>query len=395
MKTVLGLDRIGEFASMFKGKRIGLITNSSGVDSRWRTNVEVFTDAGFAITRIFTPEHGMYGKRAARPVEDDVYPGYAIPMVSLFGKKQRPEAGQLQDLDLLVYDIQDVGLRYYTYIYTMTYCMEAAAQQGIPFVVLDRSNPLGNRIISGGRIRPELRSFIGDYELPVRYGLTCGELGRYFLRNKGISMDYRVIAMEHYTRDMYYSDTGQLWNIPSPALTDFESTICYCGGCFAGATSLSDGRGSPEPFRMYGAPYVDMRRLYQEMKREAAQEDVVFRERAFIPTEGVYQGQVCFGLEFAPLRKDLDFLPTALTLLRQTARMYPEAFTLRDGEAGEKHLSYQTGSWKTEQYLKGAVTRKELLEEWETQSAAFAKEAEPVRIYTSREEEHHEIIYDR
>ena len=104
---------------------------------------------------------------------------------------------------------------------------------------------------------------------------------------------------------------------------------------------------------------------------------------------------MCFGLEFAPLRKDLDFLPTALTLLRQTARMYPEAFTLRDGEAGEKHLSYQTGSWKTEQYLKGAVTRKELLEEWETQSAAFAKEAEPVRIYTSREEEHHEIIYDR
>ena len=233
MKTVLGLDRLAEFEPVLKGKRIGLITNYSGVDSRWRSNVEVFTEAGLRVVCIFTPEHGMFGRGAGKPVDNDVFPGYGIPMISLFGEKQRPDAALLQDIDVLVYDIQDVGLRYYTYIYTMTYCMEAAALCGIPFVVLDRPNPLGNRTISGGRLLPEYRSFIGDYGLPVRYGLTCGELGGYFLQYKGISMDYQVIPMKNYTRDMYYCDTGQPWNIPSPALPDLDSTICYCGGCFA------------------------------------------------------------------------------------------------------------------------------------------------------------------
>lgn len=381
MKTVLGLDRLTEYEPVLKGKRIGLITNYSGVDSQWRSNVEVFMQAGFSITHIFTPEHGMFGRGAGKPVEDDIYPGYKIPMTSLFGERQRPEPEQLQDIDILVYDIQDVGLRYYTYIYTMTYCMEAAAQNEIPFVVLDRPNPLGNRIISGGRVHPEFSSFIGDYELPVRYGLTCGELGKYFLQYKGISMDYQVITMKNYSRDMYYCDLQQVWNIPSPALPDFESTLCYNGGCFAGATSLSDGRGSTKPFQIYGAPYVDMHRLYKEMKREADDSKIIFRERAFIPAEGKYQGKVCFGLEFAPLDKTLDFIPTALILLKQTAKMYPEEFFLVDGAGGEKHLSYQTGSRQTQNYLEGKVTRQELLEEWAEQSRAFAREADCVRIY--------------
>ncbi|MBD5460816.1 MAG: DUF1343 domain-containing protein [Lachnospiraceae bacterium] len=381
MKTILGLDRLDEFESVFRGKRIGLITNYSGVNSEWKMNVDLFMEKGLQIVRLFTPEHGMFGEGAGKPVDNDVYPGYRIPIVSLFGDHVRPLDSEMDGIDIMVYDIQDVGLRYYTYIYTMTYCMEAAAECNIPFVVLDRPNPLGNRIVSGGTILPEFNSFIGDYELPVRYGLTCGEVGNYFLQYKGLKMDYQVIPLKNYTRDTYFSDTGLLWNIPSPALVDFDSTICYSGGCFAGATSISDGRGSSKPFQMYGAPYINMDQLYKEMKTEVREEKVIFRQRAFMPVERKYVGQVCFGLEFAPLDKMLDFIPVVLQMMRQVARLYPEQFTLVDGGEGGKHLHYVTGSRRTDDYLFGRISLKQLLEEWDAQSAQFERETESVRIY--------------
>lgn len=381
MKTILGLDRLEEFRDIFRGKRIGLITNYSGVDSGWRINVGLFMERQLRIVKLFTPEHGMFGEGAGRPVDNDVYPGYKIPIISLFGDHLRPDGTELADIDMLVYDIQDVGLRYYTYIYTMTYCMEAAAKAGIPFVVLDRPNPLGNRILSGGRILPEFGSFIGDYGLPVRYGLTCGEVGNFFIRLKGLKLDYRVIPMKNYTIDTYFCDTGLLWNIPSPALVDFDSTICYCGGCLVGATSISDGRGTSRPFQMYGAPYIRMDELYREMKDQVREDKVIFRQRAFMPVERKYTGEVCFGLEFAPLDKTLDFLPVALLLMRQVARLYPEHFTLTDEESGGKHLHYVAGSARVDDYLYGRISLAELLEEWDAQSRLFAQEAESIRIY--------------
>lgn len=381
MRTVLGLDRLDGFENELRGKRIGLITNYSGVNSQWKCNVDLFMEKGLQLVKIFTPEHGMFGNGAARSVTDDVYPGYQLQMISLFGEKVRPKEEELCDLDILVYDIQDVGLRYYTYIYTMTYCMEAAAKCGIPFVVLDRPNPLGNRIISGGTLLPEFQSFIGDYELPVRYGLTCGEMGYYFIKYKGLDLDYRVIPMLHYGRDTYYSDTKLLWNIPSPALVDFDSTICYSGGCFVGATSVSDGRGSTKPFQIYGAPFIDMDQLYKELKHIIKEEKVMFRQRAFMPVERKYQGEVCFGIEFAPLDKTLDFIPVILQLLRTVAKMYPEEFRLVDSGLGGKHLSYVTGSTRTEDYLYGRICLEELLEEWKVQSKEFEKKADEVRIY--------------
>lgn len=392
MKTILGLDRIDEFETVFRGKRIGLITNYSGVNSDWKINIDLFMERGMKIIKIFTPEHGMFGKGAAQPVDNAFYPGYQIPILSLFGERQRPKEEELSDVDLLVYDIQDVGLRYYTYIYTMTYCMEAAAKLSIPFVVLDRPNPLGNQIICGGTVLPEYRSFIGDYDLPVRYGLTCGEMGYYFIQYKRLQMDYRVIPLKNYTREMYFCDTGTLWNIPSPALTDFDSTICYSGGCFAGATSVSDGRGSAKPFQIYGAPYIDMERLYKELKHTIREEKVIFRQRAFIPVERKYMGEICFGIEFAPLDKTLDFIPVMLQFLRQVARLYPEYFSLADSSMGGKHLSFVTGSERAEAYLYGRLTLKELLEEWEAQSREFAKKAEEVRIY--KQEVGNAVIYN-
>lgn len=380
MKTVLGIDRIEEYQEIFQNKKIGLITNYSGVDSAWRSNIDVFVKHGFVISRLFTSEHGLYGAIAGAKVEDSVYPGYDIPIVSLYGEKRRPCREDVEDLELLVYDIQDVGLRYYTFIYTMTYCMEAAAECGIPFVVLDRPNPLGGRQILGGRIQKEFSCFVGDYELPIRYGLTCGELGAYFVRYRKLDLDYTVIPIKNYTREMYYPDTGLVWNIPSPALPTFESTICYSGGCFVEATNISEGRGTPKPFQMYGAPWVNMDALYDRLTEQITDGKIPFRKRSFVPNTGKYQGEICFGVEFEPRDKTFDFLPVSLILIRTVRELYPEQFRFRTTDI-ENRLAALAGSHMAQQYLEGKMELADVLATWNKEAASFAAECEDSRIY--------------
>lgn len=383
MQTLSGIDQIQEYDRLFAKKRIGLITNYSGVDNKWRLNIDLFMKNGYQIKRLFTPEHGLFGSGAGEAVDNTVYPGYRIPIISLFGTgdKQRPSPDELEGIDLLVYDIQDVGLRYYTYIYTMTYCMEAASQKGIPFVVLDRPNPLGGTIISGGTIRPEYASFIGDYGLPVRYGLTPGEVGNFFMDYRKLSLEYTVIPLRNYDRSMMFPDTGQLWNVPSPALPDFPATICYSGGCFIGASNISEGRGTCSPFRLYGAPYINMDELYDAFLPQIGNTPVQIRKKAFIPIERKYQGELCFGLEVAPLDRNLDFIPLSIRLMQTVAQLYPDDFRLIDSDAGGKHLSYVTGSSDAQKVLYGEMAPEELFEKWQKESLAFARESERFRIY--------------
>jgi uncharacterized protein YbbC (DUF1343 family) len=380
MKTVLGLDRIDELAPLLGGRKLGLITNYSGVDSRWRCNIDLFRENGFSIVKLFTPEHGLYGATAGEAVGDSYNETYDLPIVSLFGEKLKPIAEDLADVDVCVFDIQDVGLRYYTYLYTLTYAMEAAAENGKAMIVLDRPNPLGGIQVCGGRIREEYDSFIGDYELPVRYGLTLGEMGYYFKDRYKLDLDYRVIRMQNYSRETYFCDTGLLWNIPSPALPTFDATICYSGGCFVGATNISEGRGSTRPFQIYGAPYIDMDRLYRKLCGMVTEEGIAFRQRAFIPCERKYQGEVCYGIEFQPLRKDVDFIPVAMKLMKAVKELHEDKFELvQNGK--NRHLSMVTGSTMAEEYLNGSVSLGDVLNLWKTESEEFAKESEAFRIY--------------
>lgn len=383
MKTVLGIDRIGEYEWLFKQKKIGLITNYSGVDSRWKLNLDLFLEKGYQVLRIFTPEHGLFGAGAGEAVENAACPGNGIPVISLFGEKekQRPSDEELEGLDILVYDIQDVGLRYYTYIYTMTYCMEAAAERGIPFVVLDRPNPLGNRIVSGGTIEPEYHSFIGDYGLPLRYGMTPGEVGRYFMAYRKLSMEYRVIELKNYTCDMMFPQTGHPWNVPSPALPDFSCTICYSGGCMIGASNISEGRGTPHPFLTYGAPYIEMDELYEALLPWIDEEQLLIRKKAFIPFERKYEREVCYGIEMVPLKEKFDFIPLSVRFLKIVSDLYPEKFTLTTGKNGKNHLSFVSGSTDVEKVLSGKMQIEELLNKWQEQSRNFAKQTEMYKIY--------------
>ena len=377
--VALGIDRLAECHSLFAGKRIGLITNYSGVDSRLIDDMTVFHEAGYRVEKLFTPEHGMYGAMDGAGVGDCRHPKYGTPMISLYGDKLTPSAEDLSGLDLLVYDIQDVGMRYYTYIYTMANCMRAADKAGLDMVVLDRPNPLG-RAVSGNRMDPKYDCFVGAHRLATRYGLTAGELGYYFRRHFGLSLNYQAVPMAGYRADMTWPETGQLWNLPSPSIHTFHTALCYVGGCFFEATNISEGRGTAAPFQIYGAPFVDMDALLAALRERIKDPNLAMRARAFTPFWSKHAGQTCFGVEFIPLSPRLDFMPTALILMKTLKDMYPDQFEFRS-YADVSRLTSLSGDTSADAYLRGDMTLEALLDSWQAQAAEFGAEVEPLRLY--------------
>ena len=222
--VLLGIDRLRAFDSLFAGKRIGLITNYSGVDSGLTDDLAVFAGAGYRVAKLFTPEHGLYGAMDGAGIDSGLHPKYHIPMISLYGEKLTPSREDLEGLDLLVYDIQDVGLRYYTYIYTMANCMRAADAAGLPMAVLDRPNPLGCAV-SGNRMDPRRDCFVGAHRLCTRYGLTPGELGYYFKRHFGLTLDYRAVPMESYRAAMKWPNSCATIRIASSRTANSIYTV--------------------------------------------------------------------------------------------------------------------------------------------------------------------------
>jgi len=302
-----GIDVLeAEGFDILKGRRIGLITNYSFVTKDMRRGVEAILHAGVEVTRIFTPEHGMFGLPDGAACNDAVYPGLGIPMTSLYGKRKKPTPADYDGIDLLVYDIQDVGLRYYTFIYTLAYCLETAAEVRKAFVVLDRVNPLGGRVY-GPRISQELESFVGGYFLPTAYGLTPGELARYVAKLKRLEIDLEVVPLKGWNRESF-DETDLLWNVPSPGLPTFAATLCYAGMCLLEATTLSEGRGTPTPFQYVGAPWLDSDGLYDCLRKRFPA--LTMRKREFIPRFGKHADQLCFGIEFFPKREDDFFVVT-------------------------------------------------------------------------------------
>ncbi|ACR80670.1 MULTISPECIES: DUF1343 domain-containing protein [Kosmotoga] len=299
-------------------RKVGLITNYSFVTKDMRQGLDVLIQNNINVVKIFTPEHGLYGLPDGETFNDTLHPKYKIPVISLYGKKKKPESNDLEDIDILVYDIQDVGLRYYTFIYTLAYTLEAASENGIDYLVLDRINPLGRKVY-GPRIPDKLSSFVGDYLLPTRYGLTPGELAQYFLRLKKLDLELKVIPLEGWGGEGF-NQTDLLWNVPSPALPTYEATLCYAGICFLEATNVSEGRGTPKPFQYIGAPWVDNDELYEFLKDMFP--NLILRKREFIPRFGKYAQQLCFGVEFFPKFED-NFFEVSISLLHYLSK-YPE-----------------------------------------------------------------------
>ncbi|HSM92933.1 MAG TPA: DUF1343 domain-containing protein [Anaeromyxobacteraceae bacterium] len=313
---------------------MGLVCNPTSVDARLRHAADLLAAApGVTLAALFGPEHGVRGDaQYMRSVGTERDPVTGVPTFSLYGETAdslRPAPAQLEGLDLLVFDVQDVGARYYTYQATMQLCMEAAAAAGVAFMVLDRPNPIGGVAVEGPALRPGFESFCGLHDLAVRHGMTVGELARLFRAERRLDLALEVIACEGWRRGMPFRETGLPWVIPSPNMPTPETALVYPGMCLLEGTNLSEGRGTTLPFELFGAPWLDARRLAEALASDRLP-GVRFRPTSFVPTWDKHAGVRCHGVQlhvvdpaaFRPFR-------TGLACVARAREQAPRAFQWR------------------------------------------------------------------
>lgn len=381
----LGLDVFLErFIDRYKNLRIGLVTNATGINKDLRRNIDLFVESGLKLVKLFGPEHGIFTAAAdGEKILDTVEPRHNIVVHSLYGDRVRPTREMLDGLDVLIYDIQDVGLRFYTYIYTMAYCMEECGKSKIKFVVLDRPNPLSDEV-EGPVIKKGFESFVGGYSLPLRYGLTPAELANYLNQQFDMKVELEMVPMENYDPNSYYDETDLLWNTPSPNLPSLEHTILYTGFCLLEGVNVSVGRGTTHPFKFIGAPWIDSSRLYNELKK-FQHEGVVFRERSFVPYAFKLAGQTCHGLEFFVLdERKIKPLHLSIDLIATLKKLHPDRFrwdSYVHDETERYYFDLLIGDDFYRKAIDEGATSKDFDKIWNEESNNFAKLVERYRLY--------------
>lgn len=313
--------------STLTGKRIGLITNQSGIDQAGRSTIELLRQApGVNLVALFALEHGLYGDQNQR-VASGVDLATGLPVYSLYGTVTRPTSSMLEGLDMLVWDVQDAGVRFFTYETSLGLVLEAAAQQHIPVLLLDRPNPSGADVVAGPMLDPDRLSFTGYFPLPVQHGLTMGELGRLFNAEKHIGADLQIVPMQNYTRRMTFEQTGLPWIRLSPNLRTLNQLALYPGVSLVEGANVSVGRGTLMPFELIGAPWIDGAQLAMELRN--ATSDWRFEAVDFVPTEDRYRGVLCHGVKIQATGKGRVVTPDlGIFLASALWRLYPEQFKL-------------------------------------------------------------------
>ena len=314
---------------LLKGKRVGIITNQTGIDSEGRRTIDALSRAsGVKLVAIFSPEHGIAGRVDAAVVESATDAATGLPIYSLYGATRRPTDAMLAGIDVLVFDIQDAGVRFYTYITTMGYCMEEAAKHHISFVVLDRPNPIGGDVIEGPMLDADKLSFVGYFPLPVRYAMTLGEVAQMFNVENKIGVDLHVVEMENWHRADAYSQTGLAWIPPSPNLRTLAATFLYPGLEILQAGGISVGRGTDARFEVLGAPWIHGVGFAAELNRRKIQ-GVQFSATIFSPSAGLYSGQSCEGVKITVTDAGaIRSMTMGLEIADALHSMYPKEFQL-------------------------------------------------------------------
>lgn len=323
---------------LIRGKRLGLLTNQTSVDSEGRHIVELLSEHSQIVTVLFGPEHGFMGDMEdAVSIGDSIYKD--IQLYSLYGEFLSPTPRMLKDVDVLVYDIQDVGVKFYTFISNLFLAMHAAKRDSIPIIVLDRPDPINAKIVSGAITNPAFSSFVGVLPLPIRYGMTVGEIAELFNNESyggfSLGIDLTVIPMTGYKRDMWYDETGIPWVVPSPNMPTLETAVIYPGMCLMEGTNLSEGRGTASPFLTIGAPYIDSEDWLEAIPKDALMgvkaESAVFLPESIpgIVTSPKYKGKKCYGLHFTVTDKEtLEPIALAVAVLCAAQKIYPEEFKM-------------------------------------------------------------------
>ena len=346
------------------GLRVGLITNHTGIDSKGRRTLDLLFNAPrVRLAALFSPEHGLNGNLDQR-ISSSSEPLTKLPVHSLYGNVLRPTQDMLQGLDALVFDIQDAGARFYTYITTMAYAMEAAAKQGLSFYVLDRPNPINAAVVQGPILDSRLKSFTGYFPLPIRHGMTVGELATMFNREADIRTNLHVIRMANYQRSAWYDETGLQWVRPSPNLRTLTTATLYPGVAMVEGANVSVGRGTDSPFELVGAPWIDGTELAGRLNQRKIP-GVSFKATSFMPSSDRYQNQLCYGVRILiENRNDLDTPALGIELASELYRLYRGEFQI------EKTLGLIGAPWVL-QAIKDGRDPRTIAQSWQASLAEF------------------------
>ncbi|HZG69617.1 MAG TPA: DUF1343 domain-containing protein [Herpetosiphonaceae bacterium] len=371
------------------GRRVGLITNPTGIDRQFRSGVDLLRQsAEIELVALFGPEHGVRGDvQAGVRVQTAVDGRTGLPIHSLYGETQRPSPSMLAGLDALIFDIQDIGVRYATYISTMAYAQAAAADAGLMFVVFDRPNPLGSPI-DGNLLDPAFASFVGVHPLPVLHGLTTGELARLLAAERGWPAPF-VVAIQRWQHGLWFEQTGLPWVQPSPNLPTLDAVTLYGGTCLIEGTNLSEGRGTTRPFELVGAPWIDPFRAAEELQRREIP-GVAFRPAYFTPTFSKHAGVACGGVQIHILhRSALRPVELGVELLYTLRRLGPGEFAWRQGGDGRFFVDLLLGSDQPRRALDDGSDVADVIAGWDEQRRAFESRRRPYLLYETVGNEEH------
>jgi uncharacterized protein YbbC (DUF1343 family) len=365
VQTGLDVLESQKFAAL-RGKHVGIITNHTGLDTQGKSTIELLAHApGVQVVAIFSPEHGLGGQLDER-LSSATDPSTGLQVFSLYGETLRPTDEMLKGVDTLVFDIQDAGVRFYTYTVTMAYAMEEAAKRNIAFYVLDRPNPIGGEIVEGPILDADKTNFVGYFPIPVRYGLTIGELAQFFNSENHINADLHVIPMKNWHRNYFFESTGIRWIPPSPNLRTMKGAILYPGLEILLNAGVSVGRGTETPFEEFGAPWMDGETVASTLNAKHLS-GLKFVSQPFIPVSGLYAGRRCGGVAIrigdrAAVRAMTMGLEIALLL----EKLYPQNF-----DASKTIVLL--GNADTVQKLSDGTSAAEIVAGWQSSLADFDK----------------------
>ena len=367
-----------------EGQSIGLITNQTGIDPQFRSNLTLFAEhPKVQLSALFSPEHGISGgAQAGIQIGSAIGKGGQIPVHSLYGKTRQPTPEMLAGIDVLVYDIQDVGSRFYTYISTLLRAMSAAAANSVDFIVLDRPNPIRGDRVEGNLLQPAFRSFVGETTIPIRHGMTVGELALLCKAKFDFAFSSRlqVVSMHGWRRKVWYDQTGLPWVPPSPNMPTVETATLYPGTCLIEGTNLSEGRGTTKPFEWIGAPWINPDR-WGDTLNNLDLPGVHFRPIQFTPTFSKYAGQECHGVQVHLTDRD-QFKPVdvGLHLIATTQQDYPDQFEFLENK-GRYFFDLLAGTDELRLRLMKHESPTEIVQSWEAEVAKFTERCRPYLLY--------------
>lgn len=370
-----------------QGRRAGLITNQTGVNRNLHTTVDLLAASDYlSLGALFGPEHGLRGEvQAGIEVASSVDDRTGLPVHSLYGSSRRPTAQMLQGLDALIFDIQDVGTRYYTCLATMCYAQEAAAEAGLQFVVFDRPNPIAGTQVEGNILDPAFASLVGIHALPIRPGLTIGEMARLFAAERSYPAPL-VVSMRGWQRSLWFDEIDLPWVYPSLNLPTLDAATLYPGTCLLEGTTFSEGRGTTRPFELVGAPGLDPFQLSAELE-QLALPGVAFRPAYFVPTFSKHAQALCSGVQIhLTEREQIHPVALGLHLLATLRRLQPDTFAWLKGSSGVPFIDRLYGSDSLRHALDANTNVADVIASWDGPVASFKERRRPFLLYPEEEE---------